>query len=67
MTRDLTIAEAAAELRIGRTLLYDLVNAGEIDSYRVGPKLRRITRDSLDAYKQRHRIEPAAAFNREAG
>jgi excisionase family DNA binding protein len=67
MSKDLTIPEAADELRAGKTLVYDLINAGELESYRVGARLRRITRDSLDAYKLRHRIEPADAFNREAG
>ena len=67
MSKDLTIPETADELRTGKTLVYDLINDGELESYRVGARLLRITRDSLDAYKQRHRIEPAAAFNREAG
>ena len=68
MPKDLTIPETANELRTGKTLIYDLINAGELESYRVGTKLRRISRDSLDAYKQRNRVEPAkAAIDREVG
>ena len=67
MSKDLTIRETAEEFGSGKTLVYDLINAGELESYRVGSRLRRVTRESLDAYKQRHRIVPAkAASQREA-
>ena len=59
MAKDLTPAEAAEELRIGHTKLYELIAEAELDSYRVGNRLRRITRESLDGYKERHRIVPA--------
>ncbi|MBN9101137.1 MAG: excisionase family DNA-binding protein [Pseudonocardia sp.] len=45
----LTVEEAAERLRIGRTLMYALVAAGEVESVRIG-RLRRIPTDALDAY-----------------
>jgi len=45
----LTIEEAAERLGIGRTLMYALVAAGEVESVRIG-RLRRIPTDALDAY-----------------
>jgi excisionase family DNA binding protein len=56
VAKDLTPAEAAEELRIGRTKLYELICHNELDSYRVGNRLRRITRESMDAFKERNRI-----------
>ncbi len=45
----LTVEEAAEHLSIGRTLMYALVAAGEIESVRIG-RLRRIPRDALITY-----------------
>lgn len=45
----LTVEEAAERLGIGRTLMYALVAAGEVESVRIG-RLRRIPTDALDAY-----------------
>jgi excisionase family DNA binding protein len=45
----LTIEEAAECLGIGRTLMYALVTAGEVESVRIG-RLRRIPVDALDRY-----------------
>lgn len=45
----LTVEEAAECLGIGRTLMYTLVMAGEVESVHIG-RLRRIPRDALDAY-----------------
>lgn len=45
----LTIEEAAECLGIGRTLMYALVTAGEVESVRIG-RLRRIPADALDRY-----------------
>ena len=42
----LTVEEAAEHLAIGRTLMYALVAAGEVESVRIG-RLRRIPRDAL--------------------
>lgn len=55
----LTIEEAAERLGIGRTLMYALVSAGEVESVRIG-RLRRVPTDALDAYVLRLRSLGAA-------
>jgi excisionase family DNA binding protein len=50
----LTVEEAAELLGIGRTLMYALVAAGEVESVRIG-RLRRIPRDALVVYVDRLR------------
>jgi len=45
----LTPEEAAAELRIGRSRMYDLIREGDVLSVRVGGS-RRVVRESLTAY-----------------
>lgn len=55
----LTIEEAAERLGIGRTLMYALVSAGEVESVRIG-RLRRVPTDALDAYVMRLRTLGAA-------
>jgi excisionase family DNA binding protein len=45
----LTIEEAAERLGIGRTLMYALVSAGEVESVRIG-RLRRVPVDALETY-----------------
>ena len=55
----LTIEEAAERLGIGRTLMYALVSAGEVESVRIG-RLRRVPIDALDAYVLRLRSLGAA-------
>jgi len=42
----LTVEEAAERLGIGRTLMYALVMAGEVESVHIG-RLRRIPTDAL--------------------
>jgi excisionase family DNA binding protein len=54
----LTIEEAAERLGIGRTLMYALVSAGEVESVRIG-RLRRIPADALTTYVQGLRGEIA--------
>ncbi len=49
---DPTTGEARTELNCSNTKLFDLLNTGELDAYYVGRHLR-ITRQSLDHYKQR--------------
>lgn len=51
----LTIEEAAECLGIGRTLMYALVTAGEVESVRIG-RLRRIPTDALDRYVSELRV-----------
>ena len=50
----LTVEQAAERLGIGRTLLYALVSAGEIESVQIG-RLRRIPADALPAFLHRLR------------
>jgi excisionase family DNA binding protein len=45
----LTVEEAADALRIGRSMMYELIAAGAIQTVRVG-RLRRITPSALRAY-----------------
>ena len=55
----LSVEEAAAELRIGRSRMYDLIKRGEVLSVRVGGS-RRVIRESLKAYVNRLVAEQAA-------
>lgn len=50
----LTVEEAAARLRIGRTSMYRLIKTGEIESVPVG-RLRRIAPEALVEYVNRLR------------
>ncbi len=45
----LTVEEAAERLGIGRTLMYALITAGDVESVRIG-RLRRVPADALDAF-----------------
>jgi excisionase family DNA binding protein len=45
----LTVEEAAERLGIGRTLMYALIAAGDVESVRIG-RLRRVPADALDAF-----------------
>ena len=45
----LTVDEAAQLLRIGRTLTYALIAAGQLESVRIG-RLRRIRPEALTAF-----------------
>lgn len=55
----LTPEEAAAELRIGRSRMYDLIKRGEVVSVRVGGS-RRVIRESLKAYVEKLVAEQVA-------
>lgn len=48
---DLSINDVAEELAVSRRKVWDMVKFGELESYRVG-RIRRIRRESLDAFKQ---------------
>jgi excisionase family DNA binding protein len=50
----LTVTEAADRLGIGRSLLYELLAEGQVESIHVG-RLRRIPTDALAAYIDRQR------------
>ena len=58
----LTIREAADALGLGRSTMYELITAGELDVVRIG-RSARIPTASLDEFVQRHRSKasgPAA-------
>lgn len=58
MTLLLTAEEAAKELRIGRTRMWDLITRGEVVSIKVGGS-RRVPYDELTAYVKRLVAEQA--------
>jgi excisionase family DNA binding protein len=45
----LTVEEAAAELRVGRTTVFNMIQSGDLRGVRLGKK-RCVTRASLDAF-----------------
>jgi excisionase family DNA binding protein len=45
----LTVEEAAKRLRLGRTLVYQLISSGELESVKVG-RLRRVPAECLPEY-----------------
>jgi excisionase family DNA binding protein len=55
----LSVEEGAAQLRIGRSRMFDLIRRGEVLSVKVGGS-RRILHDSLRAYVNRLVAEQAA-------
>jgi excisionase family DNA binding protein len=54
----LTVEEAAAALRIGRTRMFDLIAKGEISSVLIG-RSRRVSVDALREYAKK--LESTAA------
>ncbi|MGW6848627.1 helix-turn-helix domain-containing protein [Streptomyces virginiae] len=54
----LTVPEAMARLKIGRSALYDLLRSRRLASLTIG-RARRIPAHALDDYVQRH-LEEAA-------
>ncbi len=55
----LSVEEAAIELRIGRSRMFDLIRTGEVLSVKVGG-LRRVPYDSLRAYVDRLATEQSS-------
>ncbi len=60
-----TYKQAAGKLGISISLLYRLMNAGEIKALKLAPQVRRITQAELDAYvgrkvAEQHPDSPAA-------
>lgn len=45
-----TLDEVADLLRVSKRTIERLVSAGEMESKRFGPRLRRVSREALDAY-----------------
>ncbi len=56
----LTVSEAAQRLAIGRSLLYELLADGQVESIHVG-RLRRIPIDALATYIDQQRNGPAGS------
>ena len=56
----LDVKAAARHLSVGRTTLFALLRAGEIESVKIGA-LRRIPLDAIHAYIQRKTAETRAA------
>lgn len=47
-----TVREAALLLSLSRSLMYELINAGKIETIKIG-RARRITSRQLDSYLER--------------
>lgn len=60
MSRLLKIPEAAAELAIGRSQLYELISAGEIRAVKIGSRGVRIPAAELDRFVAERLAEKAA-------
>jgi len=58
MNRLLTVAEAATELRLSRSQVYELLKRGELRAFSIG-KSRRITPDALDEFIERKSTQGA--------
>jgi len=56
----LSVEAAAQQLSIGRTSMFALIKAGEIETVRIG-RLRRIPSDALNDYVRRLAAEQHAA------
>jgi len=50
----LSVVEAAERLGIGRTLMYELLTSGQIESLHVG-RLHKVPADALEAFIARQR------------
>ncbi|CUH42065.1 helix-turn-helix domain-containing protein [Ruegeria atlantica] len=57
---DLSPQSAAEELDCSPRKVWDLIDLAELETYKVG-RVRRITRESLDAFKERNRVTPKGA------
>ncbi len=61
MSRLLKIPEAAAELSIGRSRLYELLQAGEIKAVKIGSRGVRVPSSEIDRFiAERLADKPAA-------
>lgn len=61
MSRLLRIPEAAAELSIGRSRLYELIQAGELRAVKIGSRGVRIPDVELDRFVAERLEQPKAA------
>jgi excisionase family DNA binding protein len=51
----LTVAEAAARLRISKSAVYNLINRGELEVVQVYGRTRRVLMSSVDEWIERQR------------
>lgn len=58
-----SVEEAASLLGIGRTYMFQLLAAGEIESLKIGRR-RRIPLDAIDTYIERLRAQQGATAKR---
>lgn len=67
--RDYTIKQVAAEFQVDEQTVYRMVERGVLEAYRVGTGKRkpaiRITAESLQAYKAKHKVLPQKNGRRE--
>jgi len=52
----LKVHEVAAELRVSRHTVYDLVRSGALPAVRLGPHQTRISKTDLDAWLAGHAV-----------
>lgn len=58
MTTSTTPAKLAARWEVSTTMVYDLLNSGELPGFRLGGKLWRIKLEDVAAYEARPAPEP---------
>jgi excisionase family DNA binding protein len=61
MSRLLRIPEAAAELSIGRSRLYELIAAGELQAVKIGERGVRVPQSELDRFVAERLTNTSAA------
>lgn len=61
MSRLLRIPEAAAELSIGRSRLYELLQAGEIKTVKIGTRGVRVPSSEIDRFVAERMAETTTA------
>lgn len=57
----LTVAEAAALLKVPKTWIYERTRENRIPHYRMGPRAIRFSRNGLLAWAQEHLVDVDAA------
>jgi excisionase family DNA binding protein len=55
-----TITEVMERLQVSRWMVYELIHKRELDSIRIGRRIRRVPVDALEDYIARRREEDAA-------
>lgn len=56
----LTVRQVMAELGVGKTTAWNLLQRGDLAYHRFGDKVIRVPRTELEAYKERTRYKGAA-------